>query len=356
MKSFDDSVKAPSKKSVRKSGEVLAGRSDVMPIEEAMKILSDWRTLHAYPLTALQSHMRRLIKRHHMEKSLIAQRLKRTPSIIGKLTRFESMSLDRMQDIGGIRVIVPKMADVRKLHSLIVESKTFRHHLELPPKDYIEHPKLDGYRSLHQVIKYRDINHEALNGLKIEIQIRTRLQHSWATAVETVGLLERASLKTGEGDEKTKRFFKLVSALFSIDERCPVLDEYANMTLTELISETAKLEDELSILKKLEGVAVSAHRIDLMAKAGFTGFHVIQLHIPERSVRMYGFDDLEDAEIYYKSKEGNVKDDPNVSVLLMSAGDLKDIKKAYPNYFLDTKAFIQNVRRIMALGDRLAGR
>ena len=42
-------------------------------------------------------------------------------------------------------------------------------------------------------------------GLRIEIQIRSRLQHAWATAVETVDAFSGTSLKTtgGSGSEKT---------------------------------------------------------------------------------------------------------------------------------------------------------
>ena len=81
--------------------------------------------------------------RHKFSGSLVAQRLKRTPSIVEKLRRFESMSLDRMQDIGGLRVIVPEIDNVYRLYRLIVSSKRFKYQLELPPHDYIREPNLN---------------------------------------------------------------------------------------------------------------------------------------------------------------------------------------------------------------------
>ena len=42
------------------------------------------------------------------------------------------------------------------------------------------------------------------------------------------------------------------------------------------------------------------------------------------------------------------KDDPNIAIVLMSAGALKEIKKAYPNYFLDTTAFLKNIKQIVS--------
>lgn len=53
------------------------------------------------------------------------------------------------------------------------------------------HPKMDGYRGIHDVYEY-DVRSDygvMWNGLLIEIQYRTLLQHSWATAVEVAGLL-----------------------------------------------------------------------------------------------------------------------------------------------------------------------
>ena len=62
--------------------------------------------------------------------------------------------------------------------------------------DYIENPKSSGYRSIHYIYKYSS-NIQDYDGLKIELQIRTRLQHSWAMAVET------ASYRTFSPEEET---------------------------------------------------------------------------------------------------------------------------------------------------------
>jgi ppGpp synthetase/RelA/SpoT-type nucleotidyltranferase len=56
------------------------------------------------------------------------------PSIIGKLRRFGDMSLARMQDIGGIRVILKDMSEVRKFHSNLCK-KGMSPETILPSKD-----------------------------------------------------------------------------------------------------------------------------------------------------------------------------------------------------------------------------
>lgn len=338
----------PARKAVRRAGMVLAGNSEAMRQDEAMEILSQWRALHAHPANTLQSYLRGVLKRNKFSGALVAQRLKRTPSIVEKLSRFERMSLDRMQDIGGLRVIVATIADVYRLYDLIVSSKRFKHQLELPPHDYIRQPKDDGYRSLHQVIRYKSETRSELDGLRLEIQIRTQLQHAWATAVETLGMIQKSSIKTGHGDDVTRRFLRIVSALFALQEGCAVPQEFADWDRARLLDEVRKIEKERNFLVLLEGVAVSARHIETVSKS-YSGYHVVQLFIDEQRVRLTAFSEVEDAESFYKAKETATRDDPNIAIVLMSAGALKDIKKAYPNYFLDTKAFLQSIREIAAL-------
>lgn len=333
----------PSKKSVRKAGEVLASSPEIDVA--ALDVLSKWRHIHAHPINTFQAYLRKKVKVLGFKNPIVAQRLKRTPSIIEKLRRFPEMRLDRMQDIGGLRVILSSIQDVLVLHRTIANSQTFRHQLVLPPKDYIQSPKSDGYRSLHQVIKYNSAGHPELNGLRVEIQLRTKLQHSWATAVETLGMIEKSSFKTGHGDEDTKRFFKLASALFSIDEGQPLLAEYSGKTSKEILSEFIELEGRLQILVKLEGLAISGNHIDSVMK-DYSGYHVMQLFASDKLVRLQPFSELKDAESFYSARERETASDDSVSVVLINAGNLKEIKKAYPNYFLDTKAFLRNIARI----------
>ena len=73
-----------------------------------------------------------------------------------------------------------------------------RHTLVHEPVDYINHPREDtGYRGIHLIYRYRsDRKKRAWNGRKIEVQLRTKLQHAWATAVETIGAFKNMALKS----------------------------------------------------------------------------------------------------------------------------------------------------------------
>lgn len=101
------------------------------------------------------------------------------------------MKLQRMHDIGGIRAVVADMRAVDELYRSYIESsrkkgRKFIHEL-IRQYDYVSQPKDSGYRGRHLVFRYHNERPEmeCYNGLTIEMQLRTKLQHIWATAVET---------------------------------------------------------------------------------------------------------------------------------------------------------------------------
>ena len=336
----------PSRNSVRKAGELLRC-ADSSPDDfiSAFETLSLWRNLHSFPIKTFRTYLEQHLKRNNFDSYIIAQRLKRLPSIIAKLQRFHSMGLERMQDIGGIRVILKDNVELERLYEGMRKAK-FGHIPILPPKDYIANPKEDGYRSLHQVYRYHKKYHPELNILHFEVQLRTQLQHDWATAVETLGIVERSSFKSGEGSDSFKQFFKLSSAIFSHIEKKPVVMEFKDVPYAELVNRLKILQEELRIFTKLESLAISAKQIELTSKNS-DSYHLMTLNITKGTISLIPFQEsqLEDAEALYRTKELETRDNPNISVILISAGNVKEIKKAYPNYFLDTNNFIKRLRK-----------
>ncbi|MGN6268259.1 MAG: RelA/SpoT domain-containing protein [Sphingomonas sp.] len=143
-------------------------------------------------------------------KAIVAQRIKRLSSIELKLKLKTSMKLTQMQDIGGCRSI---LKDVKSARALVesYRSSDIKHKL-LTEDDYISNPKPSGYRGIHLVYSYLSDRKDTYNGLKIELQIRSQLQHAWATAVEVVGTMIDQALKSSLGDEGWLRFFQLMSS------------------------------------------------------------------------------------------------------------------------------------------------
>ena len=82
------------------------------------------------------------------------------------------------------------------------------------------------------------------------MQIRTAIQHSWATAVEMVGLFRKESLKSGFGDIKWLRFFELVSELFYKIENKESSGSYIAIS-----EELRYLSEELNVFNKRLGIS-----------------------------------------------------------------------------------------------------
>ena len=84
-------------------------------------------------------------------------------------------------------------------------------------------PKKSGYRSVHLVYSYQAESDDdpLVDGLAVELQIRTQLQHTWATANEVVGTFLREDLKSGKGNPDWLRFFVLAGAVIGRREGMP---------------------------------------------------------------------------------------------------------------------------------------
>ena len=140
----------------------------------------------------------------------LARRLKRIESIQVKLKRFRTMRLSTLQDVAGLRLVLKDEKSLLEAFSDLRGLQT-RHRLKRLD-DYHNNPKEDGYRGIHLVYQGGDSS-------MVEVQLRTELEHIWATAVETYGELQNTSFKTGEGQSDWKEFFALLSSYFAIKEK-----------------------------------------------------------------------------------------------------------------------------------------
>ena len=96
-----------------KFAEVLNSRSRVnqagknirrgQPTAEDISVAENWRAAHGYIINTFQANLRR---RARFMDVVIAQRLKRQPTIFNKLVREPTMQLSNMHDIAGCRCIL----------------------------------------------------------------------------------------------------------------------------------------------------------------------------------------------------------------------------------------------------------
>ncbi|WP_278626773.1 GTP pyrophosphokinase [Thomasclavelia cocleata] len=115
---------------------------------------------------------------HHME-----YRLKSVRSILGKLEKrglevsLESIVIN-LTDIAGVRVICNYVSDVYKIADMLIKQSDIK---LIKKKDYIKHPKNNGYRSLHLVVEVPIFLAEKVQPIPVEIQIRTIAMDFWAS-------------------------------------------------------------------------------------------------------------------------------------------------------------------------------
>ena len=322
-----------SKKSLDKAGDVLrTNHGDIL----SLQLLSTWRAKHTHPLYLAY----KLVKKYcnNIENNaLYGQRLKRMNSILYKLNRNPDMKLSRMQDVGGCRVI---LSDYKKLFDLYYLIKSSRSILD-KDKNYIHYPKEDGYRSIHLIYQCNSKNIE-YNGLKIEIQLRTKLQHSWSTTVEIIDIFENQSLKLGGGSNYWREFFRLVSDEFALLEGLPVINRPTEQSKNRL----KDLAKKLFVINKLINYRSTIKLIDYPVNKN-AEFSILIINLDLHKSEIITYSDLVSATDSYLDLETKNIDNSRFNVLLLKMDDIKQIKKTYPNYFADSAKFIEILQNIL---------
>ncbi|MCH5464937.1 GTP pyrophosphokinase [Levilactobacillus tujiorum] len=113
----------------------------------------------------------------------LQSRIKTPESILEKVQR-KHFKLDlrtlpsEMHDIAGIRVIVRFEDDILAMESRLEKQPDIQ---ILRRKDYITHPKPNGYRSLHLILSVPVYLDAGVEPVKVEVQIRTIAMNFWAS-------------------------------------------------------------------------------------------------------------------------------------------------------------------------------
>lgn len=110
-------------------------------------------------------------------------RIKSAESILGKMRRkhlpltFEAV-FNNLHDIAGIRLIVRFLSDVKTVEDLLATQADIK---VLKVKDYIHHPKENGYQSLHLILGVPVYTVDGPSIVEVELQIRTIAMNFWAS-------------------------------------------------------------------------------------------------------------------------------------------------------------------------------
>jgi hypothetical protein len=340
-----------SRKEVNAAGDCLIADNQVIWIQDRDRILgtiNNWRSSHSFPLQSFKMTLFSRAKRAD-DRAIIAQRLKRLSSIEAKLRRFSDMRLSQMQDIGGCRAIVQNIKRLDRLVYLYERGRSknpTKRHEFVKEKNYIKDPKPDGYRSIHFVYRYNSSSkkHCVYNGLKIEIQLRTQLQHAWATAVETVAIFTGQALKSGGGEQDWARFFVLMSSAIALREKQPTVPG-APEDKDQLIAELRQAAQDLNVEDLMSGWSFALTRLPPINATKAVAFLVV-LDTSAHTYQTTGFrrEQLEKASEAYLAVEKQTASNPNIQGVLVSLNSVHAIRTAYPNYYVDTSAFLRALR------------
>lgn len=332
-----------SRSEVDRAGRILIGREQG-DINQALTVIGNWRGSHGFPLNTLKMGLR--TRSCQLDgAAVVAQRIKRLSSISSKLERQPTMQLSQMQDIGGCRAVMSDVALLLQVRDLTLRSR-MKHRLA-KENDYVQTPKVSGYRGIHLVYRYVSDKNDTYNKLLIELQIRSQLQHAWATAVETVGTFLEQSLKASQGSEEWLRFFKLMSSAVAHREGRPIVPGTPTVR-RELVRELRRLAKSLNVETKLTAYHAT---IPLLQMPEIKGAHyfLMELRPAEGSFRVTSFkkSQLEEASALYLDVERRLSG-PGAEAVLVSVDSIDALRRAYPNYFLDTRVFIDALNEAVA--------
>lgn len=322
-----------SKRQIVEAGKVLSG--PILRLDDEIlatfQVAHNWRSSYAFPMHTVRHELRGKVVRDG-GNGLTAGRLKRMTSIRRKLAE-SPLTLYQIQDIAGVRAILPSMSDVDRVARYFLSGDTS--HSVLRDNNYVLDPKADGYRSRHLILKFHGEGKAAAYSRQfVEVQLRTKLQHAWATAVEAVGLVRNENLKAGFGSEGWRRFFALMGAEIaqregqSIGSLVPAETNYRR-------EELRSLNASLNMISELESYNQAINYADKIAASG-VGYFMINFFPETRTVSVAPYRGFRESTNAYDSQDRGLQ---SSNAVLVEVDKIKDLKAAYPNYFLDVELF-----------------
>ncbi|WP_186056185.1 GTP pyrophosphokinase [Burkholderia gladioli] len=148
--------------------------------------------------TDLSSSVERLIRYFLISEKIqfvdVVSRVKERGSLEGKISRKgrgRYKELSDITDVCGVRVITYLEGDVKRASEIVEREFTVDKNNSIDKSRPVD-PDRFGYRSVHYVVAHRRervklSEYSRFAGLKIEIQIRSILQHAWAEIEHDLG-------------------------------------------------------------------------------------------------------------------------------------------------------------------------
>lgn len=340
------------KSAVRRAGNLVAeGSADFADIQ----LIDDWRAAHGYVINTFQAWIRGHIQKR-IEIVEFAQRLKRRNTVIDKLIRKLPdgrpliSDVTAMNDFAGCRIIFEDLESLSNFRSYMHSPdvmKNVEHELRHDKEkyDYINMPKSTGYRGIHDVYKHfprgtrRGEAKKPWDGLLVEIQYRTRVQHAWATAVEISDLIDGERTKFELDQSKRGEFFALASEILARSVE-GIHRTYQDLTTKELVERLEDIEGEKGILRRLELL----RQFEVEGK--LKRHNVLSIHndlSDELELRVESFKSA--APAIERATELEETGD-SINAVYVRADNPAQLRSAYRNYFYDPVDFVEAIRAV----------
>ena len=104
---------------------------------------------------------------------------------------------------------------------------------------------------------------------------------------------------------------------------------------------------KVQMQERLQAFTVATKILKTDKRRG-AGYFILILDLINRVISPVKFDKtkLEEATQYYDEQEEKYKNQNSIDVVMVSASSLRELKKAYPNYFADTSVFQKNIETV----------
>jgi len=178
--------------------------------------------------------------------NFINTRLKGTTSIIEKMKRknipFTLENIEKhINDVAGVRVICSYADDIYSIAKAFIQQDDIK---LIEQKDYIAHPKPNGYRSLHLIVSVPVYFAEQKKDVKVEVQIRTIAMDSWASLEHQLRYKRQDIINSEDIVEQLKECADLIA---DIDSRMLYIRK-------KIEANNSDLTEEEILLKKLSKI------------------------------------------------------------------------------------------------------
>lgn len=349
QRASQERISTPGSKAVKKAGRALRKREG--DLKQARERIQAFRAGHEKPLELVANIIERCSRALSNAKPY--KRLKRLDTIIDKLQRpsldgltTNQTCISNMADIGGCRLIVADLDTLNKVYSVLDKNQHRRLSIR-KTNDYINQPKTGdcGYRCLHLIYQYQDAQGKSF---KIEVQLRTELQHIWATAVEIIDTLEQTKIKThSHAPDNTKpakqvlweELLAIMSRYIADKEGVSPLDSESKASDTQRLQQ---LNRKLKAVDHLNSFRMMGQQVLIPEDAEENVLFVFQsgetreiqryfLSVRERTIALSVLNSLESS---YGTHSG-------FNVLMVSTKALSSLSTAYPNYIGDCQQFVE---------------